>query len=173
MDAQKETKLYQNALNLIRNSGIKFTVEELCKKTIMSKKTFYIAFPSKGDFAVWVYKRAFFIYDEIVSQYNNKTFHSFDDLYVLFSSFCDILTITNEKTFNLYSMSVNIKEFALQEFNKREASFRIAILNSPLEKHSKNKSLLPIIENDLIFIGSKNNYSSLLKDYISLLKGLC
>jgi len=161
-----EDNLYKSAILLIRSRGIKFTVEELCKMVKISKKTFYITFPSKGDFALLVYKKAFNAFDK--SLINGKGENLDMDI---FCSFSDLLTITNEKTFNLYSMTKTIKDYALEEFKKREIIFNEYLNQTKVgKKYLNNDAFIISIKATLFSIGPKQDQLNLIQQYISFLE---
>lgn len=169
MIENKEREMYLTAIELIRNSGIKFTIEELCQKTRMSKKTFYTMFPSKGDFAIWTYRRIFSYYDDAVENLPIKAKFTSKEMFNLFNTFCNIMLASNEKTFNLYPMSDTIKEFAFKETQLRTKSFDRVLSNYVYKSKKNNSIVLYSIKSVLASISLDENYSKLLKEFLNLL----
>lgn len=169
MEQLIETALYKEALILIREKGVKFTIDDLCGAIRISKKTFYAWFPSKGDFAQFVYTKAFKAFDDALSQIKTK-----DKLNAtLFEAFCNLETITDEKTFNLYSINAILEEKASIEFTIREKMFSQYLTGTRIGKsYFQNKAFLISVESTLASIGKTTNSVRIINDYVELLENL-
>lgn len=172
MKENLDDKMYLSALALLRKNGVKFTVEDLCKDVKMSKKTFYRLFPSKGDFACLVYKKAFAAFDSANEACSGKELLSSKESLALFSSFCNILAITDEKTFNLYSMSQTVEKSALSNLAQRKEAFKAKLALTSLRSVIERPSFFLSLQSTLSAIGKRADYDLLLKDYLDLLEKL-
>ncbi|MFA6755476.1 MAG: TetR/AcrR family transcriptional regulator [Bacilli bacterium] len=167
----KEKEMYEEALNQVINHGIKFTVDDLCKKIKISKKTFYKMFPSKGDFAKWIYENAFKDFDKNLKNCNKSSKQNKLEIENLFTSYCVLLSITKEHTFNLYSLNEQIKDFALKNKAIKQKEFFNFLKTSKINKYMENEMFLYTIKASLNEITLTKN-TLFLKKYISFIEGL-
>ena len=171
MEPRNEDSLYRLAIEQIRKSGVKFTVEDLCREAKISKKTFYFLYPSKGSFAKNAYAYAFSHFDEAEKEYMENPKPG-EEAYELFSSYSDLLMVTSDRTFNLYSLEQLLREKALEEMEKRRKALKKDLLSSFSSDYQKHPSIFLSIESTLAALGKENRRKALLQDYMEVMKPL-
>jgi AcrR family transcriptional regulator len=149
---------------LIKESGIKFTVDDLCRSAGISKKTFYVLFPSKGDFAKKIYEVAFDGFDEALKSPMGEAYWA-----RLFSSYMDLLMLTDERTFNLYSLSSKVRGHAEKEMGKRKALFSDALAGGPFPKADGHPSFAFMVESVLHEASRMERREAIIRDFASYL----
>lgn len=169
MSENKEEILYRGALRRIKESGVRFTVDDLCKDLKMSKKTFYVFFPTKGDFGMWIYKRAFELFTE---SYNQHPSFPSTEAKKLIRRYVDLLLITDPKVLNRYSLVERVKTFEETNMKEKRKDFKDYILSTSLKKFSSHSSFYPSLESALRNIALTDGKDALFNDYYQLLTEL-
>jgi len=167
MDQEKENHLYQLAIEQLRLSGIKFTVEDLCKVAKVSKKTFYVLYPTKGDFAKASYRYAFHQYEFVAEAYKKNP--NKGTLYNLLTWVMDISMIVSEKTFNLYSMNVLLQEEANKKKEEIKQDFLSLLKETFQEEITSHPAFFYSLEKTLASLSHEKEREPLLKDLTEIL----
>ena len=155
------------AIERLRESGVKFTVDSLCKEAKCSKKTFYVLYPSKGDFAKHVYHYAYAQYEAAASSFHEHP--SRETLEHLLSWAMDVMMITSQTTFNLYSMSALLQKAALQERAKIKTDFVTTLSNTFPPSVTDHRSFFYALEKTLVALSHEKNREAILHDLSEVL----
>ena len=167
MEREKENGLYALAIERLRETGVKFTVDSLCKEARLSKKTFYLWYPSKGDFAKRVYS-----YAKEETQHAEFSFRQSPTA----SSLCHYLTwvmnvamITSKETFNLYSLHLLLQQEALALREETRQAFQKTLLDIFPSSVTSHPSFLIGLEKILCGLSHENNHEMVLSDLSEVL----
>lgn len=168
---ENEERLYRLAIEQLGKSGVKFTVEDLCREAKISKKTFYLLYPSKGSFAQKAYAYAFRCFDEAEREYRRNPYPGKEAL-LLLSSYSDLRMITSESTFNLYSLQQLLRQKTSAEMEQRRQALEKDLLASFASPYRNHPSLFLSIDSTLTVLGKEKNRDELLEDYLEVLSRL-
>jgi AcrR family transcriptional regulator len=169
MDSTQQNKLFSEALTLLKKEGTRFSVDDLSLSLHVSKKTIYAFTPSKEDLARWLYTKAYTNFQNSLKEASKD----FDELgysfYQVLERYADLLSITQEDTFNRYSLSNDIEKTAKENLLLAREDMWTFIKDSALKKYCSSSSFFPSIEASLLSFATSKDENFLIKDYSLLL----
>jgi AcrR family transcriptional regulator len=174
MDSTQQNKLFNGALSLLKKEGTRFSVDDLSASIHISKKTIYAFTPSKEDLARWLYTKAFDDFENKLKDASKNSDKLGNFFFPMLESYADLLSITQDDTFNRYSLSIDIEKKAKQNMLIARQDFWTFLKNTPLKKYCSSPSFFPSIEASLLHFSTNKDENFLIKDYSLLLaNSLC
>lgn len=174
MDKTEQEKIYDESIKLLKKEGTRFTIDDLSSLLHMAKKTIYSYFPSKEELASWIYDTSFTRFDESLAKVSATSPMDWDLLSKLMVNFADILNISEESTFNRYSLNASLKAKVNSEFLEREAAIKKYLYSSLLVEMMSHVSFFTAFKSALLTFSYKENEKELIEDYLRILKeSLC
>lgn len=169
MDYSQQEKLFNEALTLLKKEGTRFSVDDLSLLLHISKKTIYAFTPSKEDLARWLYGKAYQDYEDCLSNASKNLDELGYSFYLTLEKYADLLSITQDNTFNRYSLSNDIEKEAKENLTSARQDMWTFLQDSALKKYCSSSSFFPSIEASLLSFATNKDENFLIKDYSLLL----
>lgn len=97
-----KAEIIETAIKMLKNQGIKFSVDELAQSLRISKKTVYRYFRSKEELALAVYDK---IFDDFSFRLSGTDGNKEESLSNCLSIYSEALYISNSRLLNKYSLN--------------------------------------------------------------------
>ena len=129
--------IIQTSIESLRQEGLKFSVDTLCDKMKISKKTVYKYFPDKQALAVALYEK---YYADAAAQAERLIHRNTGEAHrELLKSYYDSKVMTSGKIFNKYKLNQMIDTYTT---TKSDLLWEMIAASLPAEKTDREKSAL-------------------------------
>ncbi len=128
-----KTKIINESILMIRDSGLKFSVEDLTKRLKISKKTIYKLFPSKEILAMEIYE---YYYENLNKKFNEFTYIDKEILMELNKMYFSSSKMIDDSIFNKFNLNETIREYAMNKHNEIWESIKKLLIK--INKEEKN-----------------------------------
>lgn len=167
MSEETKKRIIEKSIELLKQQGLRFSIDSLCTELRLSKKTIYKYFEDKESLATALFST---VYERLKKQIDElllENLHDGNVLIQLFKHFQTALYFSDERIFNRYTLNEKMVTYAKE---KTQNLFQKIIDKLYENGHNKvrNSCFKKIIFSTLIQINENE-----LKDFILLLLGEC
>lgn len=168
---EKKEYIIQESIKLLKDFGLKFSIDVLSANTKMSKKTIYSFFQNKENLAYAVYEHVFHTYTLKTNEIMNETNLSIESIQRMFLILQDAYFYADESIFNRFSINDKLRAFVQEKIDNLLGTTIELIKMSPYSSLSNHEVLPIVIDSTIKKIRKEERKDSLLQDFVDLLCG--